>query len=105
MATGRGTSPSPSPAASGTDPDPASLAQLPDERLLEAVQQQCFRLFREGAHPTSCLAPDRRSRREDSPGLRQGDDLAAIGGSGFGIMAYIVAVERGWISRAEAVER
>jgi hypothetical protein len=100
MATGRGTSPSPSPAASGADPGPASLAQLPDEPLLEAVQQQCFRLFREGAHPTSCLAPDRRSRREENP-----DDLVAIGGSGFGIMAFIVAVERGWISRAEALER
>ena len=33
------------------------------------------------------------------------DDLAAIGGSGFGLMCIIVAVERGWITRAAAVTR
>ena len=32
------------------------------------------------------------------PGQRRADDLVAIGGSGFGVMALIVAVERGWIS-------
>jgi hypothetical protein len=33
------------------------------------------------------------------------DDLVATGGSGFGVMALIVAVERGWVSRAAALER
>jgi hypothetical protein len=33
------------------------------------------------------------------------DDLVTIGGSGFGIMAIIVAAERGWITRDMAVER
>ena len=27
------------------------------------------------------------------------NDLIAVGGTGFGIMAMLVAVERGWISR------
>src|SRR5262249_47908830 len=92
---------------------PTTLATLPDEELLELVQRQHFRLFWEGAHPVSYLAPDRRvdpARRESSPdhppvGENAPEDLVATGGSGFAIMAFVVAVERGWISRAEALER
>jgi hypothetical protein len=79
---------------------PASWAELSDEELLELVQRQTFSFFREGAHPVSALAPDRRSRREEPA-----DDLVTSGGSGFGVMTLIVAVERGWITRGEAVER
>lgn len=78
----------------------AELAQLPDEELIDAVQRQTFRFFWEGAHPISGLAPDRRTTRDEPV-----DDLVAIGGSGFGVMAIIVAVERGWVTRDEAVDR
>jgi hypothetical protein len=81
-------------------PSPAALAALPDEELLEAVQRQTFRFFWEGAHPLCGLAPDRLTTKAGAAG-----DLVAVGGSGFGIMAIIVAVERGWVSRAAAVER
>lgn len=84
----------------GGSADPASLAGLPDEALLEAVARQTFRFFWEGAHPASGMAPDRRKTREQAV-----DDLVAIGGSGFGMMAMLVAVERGWITRAAALER
>jgi hypothetical protein len=79
---------------------PSDLAALPDEQLLEAIQRQTFRFFWEGAHPVSGLAPDRCTTTSGPP-----DDLVATGGSGFGVMAIIVAVERGWVSRQEAVER
>lgn len=79
----------------------AALAALPDEELLEAVQRQTFRFFWEGAHPASGLAPDRRTTREGDPI----DDLVTTGGSGFGVMAILVAVERGWVAREEALER
>jgi hypothetical protein len=79
---------------------PAALAALPDDALIEAVQRQTFRFFWEGAHPASGLAPDRRTTR-----VQEVDDLVAIGGSGFGVMALIVAVERGWVTREAAVER
>src|SRR5580693_149575 len=79
---------------------PAELAALPDDELLEQVQRQTFRFFWEGGHPLSGLAPDRRTTR-DIPV----DDLAAIGGTGFGLMSIIVAVERGWVTRAAAVTR
>jgi len=82
------------------DASPAALASLPDEALLEAVQRQTFRFFWDGAHPVSALASDVIPRRSHHP-----PDLVAIGGSGFGVMAHIVAVERGWVSREEALRR
>ncbi len=83
-----------------TLPGPADLAALPDEELLEAVQRQTFRFFWEGAHPVSGLAPDRR-KTVAAPE----DDLVTSGGSGFGAMAIIVAVERGWVSRDAGADR
>jgi hypothetical protein len=78
----------------------AALAMLPDDRLLELVQRQTFGFFWEGADPTTALAADRR-KTYCSPA----DDLITIGGSGFGIMAMIVAIERGWVTRSAALER
>ncbi len=78
----------------------ASGQRLSDSELLELVQRQSFHYFREGAHPHSALAFDRRPRQggaDDAP--------VAIGGSGFGIMALIVACERAWVSREEALAR
>jgi hypothetical protein len=80
--------------------DAATLAALPDEQLLEIVQRQTFNFFWDGAHPVSGLAPDRCTTRASVS-----DDKVAIGGSGFGIMAILVAVERGWIARDAAIER
>jgi len=71
-----------------------------DAALLDEVQRATFAYFWDFAHPTSGLARD-RAHRDDDPG----DQLIAIGGSGFGIMAIVVAVERGWITRQAAVER
>ena len=79
---------------------PAALAALADEELIEAVQRQTFRFFWEASHPLSGLAPDRCKTYG-----KQDDDLVAIGGSGFGAMALIVAAKRGWITRGEAVQR
>ena len=79
---------------------PADLAALPEEELLEAVQRQTFGFFWEAGHPVSGLAPDRCTTT-----TAPADDLVATGGSGFGVMAHIVAAERGWVSRAAATER
>jgi hypothetical protein len=83
------------------DADPAALATLPDEELLETVQRRHFRYFWEGAHPDSGLAFDRRTSGQE-PAI---DAWITIGGSGFGVMALIVAAERGWVTRAAALER
>jgi len=79
---------------------PAALAALPDEALLEELQKQTFRFFWGGAEPASGLARDRNRQDGDTP-----DNLVAVGGSGFGLMAMVVATSRGWVSRTAAVAR
>jgi hypothetical protein len=85
---------------SSPDLTPAGLAGLSDDALIEAVQRQTFRYFWEGAHPRSGLAYDRRTTQ-----AHPADDKVTLGGSGFGVMAIVIAVERGWITREAAVER
>jgi hypothetical protein len=77
---------------------PANVLESDDDALLDIVQLQTARYFWEGAHPVSGLARDRQ-KTTGAPA----NDLVAIGGSGFGIMAIIVAVERGWIDRTAAL--
>jgi hypothetical protein len=92
------------PLVSKDDRNPKALAGLPDEALVDAVQRQTFRYFWNGADAASGLALDRVTlaglANEDAA-----DHKVAIGGSGFGVMALIVACERGWITRDAAVAR
>ena len=66
-----------------------------DDELLTIVQERTFRYFWDYAHPVSGLARERLGS----------DDIVTSGGSGFGVMAFPVAVERGFITRDQAVER
>lgn len=70
---------------------------LSDEELLDEVQRQTFRYFWSFAHPVSGLA---RERSNEAYGY--GNEVVTTGGTGFGVMATIVAVERGWITRDSA---
>ena len=74
--------------------------RISDDALLDLVQRRSFAFFWEGAEPASGLARDRTGTIADVAG-----DLVATGGSGFGIMAIVVAVERGWVTREDAVLR
>lgn len=74
--------------------------KLSDEGLLDLVQRQTFRYFWDSGEPVSGLARDRVARLTDPP-----DHDIATGGSGFGLMALIVACERGWVTRTELRER
>jgi hypothetical protein len=77
--------------------DPASRPlKLTDSALLDLVQKQTFRYFWDFAHPVSGLA------RERSNIADYGLETTTIGGTGFGVMAVIVATERKWISRDTA---
>lgn len=80
----------PSPVASAT------THPFDDDELLTMVQEASFRYYWDHAHPDAGLA------RECVPG---DDHLVALGASGFGLMALIVAVERGWVTRAAAVRQ
>lgn len=74
----------------------ATTRPMTDEELLDMVQEANFRYYWEGAEPHSGLA------RENIPGR---GDMIATGASGFGIMALLTGIERGFITREEGVER
>ncbi|HVV54982.1 MAG TPA: glucoamylase family protein [Mucilaginibacter sp.] len=73
---------------------------LSDSALLDVVQRQTFRYFWDFAHPVSGLARERSNVAYD-----YGDEVVTTGGSGFGIMAIIVADHRKWIMHEQAVDR
>jgi len=68
---------------------------ISDDALLTKVQEQTFEYFWDFAHETSGLARERSTS----------GNTVTIGGSGFGVMSLIVGVERGFITRQQAVER
>jgi hypothetical protein len=93
---------------------------LSDKELLETVQRQTFRYFWHYAHPNSGMARERSNtvradfyldfinEADDEPNLSKGvfgPEACAVGGTGFGILATIVAVERKWVSREAALDR
>lgn len=69
---------------------------ITDDELLTRVQEQTFRYFWDFGHPVSGLA------RERSNG---DNNIVTSGGSGFGIMAIITGIERGFITRAQGLAR
>ncbi len=75
----------------------ATSYAMTDEQLLTSVQEAVFRYFWDFGHPVSGLTRER---------FYVGDRrTVTTGGSGFGLMAIIVGVERGFINRGEAAER
>lgn len=69
--------------------------RIDDQALLDLVQEHTFRYFWDFGHPSSGMARERSSS----------GDVVTTGGSGFGMMAMVVAAERGFVSRSEAAER
>lgn len=76
----------------GPDPEP-KFPLINEAELLDLIQRQTFRYFYDFAHPASGLARERNTS----------GDVVTTGGSGFGIMAMVVAMERGFITRAEGL--
>ncbi len=76
---------------------PAIQKNLTDDQLLDLVQKQTFRYFWDFAHPVSGL-----SRERSNVAFDYGDEVTTTGGTGFGIMAVIVATDRKWIERDTA---
>ncbi len=78
----------------------ANKKKLSDDELLEHVQKTTFKYFWEFAHPISGLARERSNKT-----FGYGVEVVTTGGSGFGVMAIIVAADRKWISRKQAVNQ
>lgn len=68
---------------------------ISDDQLLTLVQEKTFRYFYDFAHPSCGLARERNTS----------GDIVTMGGSGFGVMALIVGMERGFITRDQGLTR
>ena len=79
-----------------SNPGAASTREFTDSELLTMLQEACFHYYWDGADSHSGMT------RENIPG---DDRMVATGASGFGIAALVVATERGFITRQQAVER
>jgi exo beta-1,2-glucooligosaccharide sophorohydrolase (non-reducing end) len=77
-------------------PATAATHAMTDDELLTMVQEASFRYYWKAAEPHSGMT------RENRPG---NDDMIALGASGFGIMALVAAVDRGFITREQGVDR
>lgn len=80
-----------------------TYADLKDEALLDTIQYQTFNYFWDGAEPNSGLARERLHMDDKYPTSPK--NTVTTGGSGFGLMAILVGVERGWITRKGAFDR
>jgi hypothetical protein len=69
--------------------------RVSDSALLDIVQKQTFKYFWDFGHPVSGMARER---------ITSGD-VVTTGGTGFGVMSIIAAVNRNFISRSQGLAR
>ncbi|MEZ4771805.1 MAG: glucoamylase family protein [Bacteroidia bacterium] len=85
-------------------PDTAeNVTKLTDEELLDLTEKQTFQYFWDGAEPVSGLARERF--HVDGVYPENDKNVVTSGGGGFGVMAIIAAMDRGYITREEGVAR
>jgi len=68
---------------------------ISDDELLTLIQRQTFKYFYDFADPGSGMARERNTS----------GNTVTTGGSGFGVMALVVGMERNFITRSEGVTR
>lgn len=88
---------SPKPAHEATD------KTISDDSLLTLVQSRTFQYFWDGAEPVSGAARERFHTDNDYPDNDK--NIVTSGGTGFGIMAILVGIERKFITRQQGAER
>jgi hypothetical protein len=74
------------------------------QSFLDDLQQRSFRYFWEQADPQTGLVPD-RARMDGSPLDASHQNVASIAATGFGLTSLCIAPDRGWISKADALDR
>lgn len=77
--------------------------QISDEALLDSVQRRTFLYFWDGAEPNSGMARERYHVDGDYGKYKK--NTVTSGGSGFGIMAIIAGIDRGYVTREQGLER
>lgn len=83
--------------------EPSTSETLTDDELLDLVQRQTLKYFWDFAEPNSGMARERFHPNGDYP--KNDAKVVTTGGSGFGLMALVVGMERNFIPRDSAVAR
>ncbi len=68
---------------------------ISDSSLLDLIQQQTLKYFYDFGHPNCGMARERNTS----------GDVVTTGGSGFGIMAMVAGINRGFIPRSDGITR
>src|SRR6187551_3825851 len=76
---------------------------ISNDSLLTLVEYRTFQYFWDGAEPTSAAARERFHADNIYPDNDK--HIITSGGTGFGVMAILVGIERGFIKRQEGYER
>ena len=74
-----------------------------DTALFRLVEEKTFQYFWDGAEPNSGLARERFHADDIYP--THNKNIVTSGGGGFGLMAILVGIERGFITRQQGLER
>ena len=80
-----------------------TVQKLSDDSLLTLIQYRTFQYFWDGAEHSSGMACERIHTDGNYPENDQ--TVVTTGGSGFGVMAILVGMDRGFITRDAGVER
>ena len=80
-----------------------SRPAISDDSLLTLIEYKTFQYFWDGAEPVSGMARERIHIDGDYP--ENDFNVVTTGGSGFGLMAIIAGIERGFVSREEGYLR
>lgn len=78
------------------------VSRISDDSLMTLVQYRTFQYFWDGAEPVSGAARERFHSDDVYP--QNDKHIITSGGTGFGIMAILVGIERGFITRKEGYE-
>jgi hypothetical protein len=79
------------------------MSKITDDSLLTLVEYRTFQYFWDGAEPNSGMARERFHVDGNYP--ENDMNVVTTGGSGFGLMAILAGIERGFITRDEAFIR
>lgn len=86
------------PLAKSSDGSFDSLSKV-EQKSLDELERRTFEFFYDSANVSNGQMPDHWPQHPDS------DYFSSIAAIGFGLTAYGIGVERGWMKRPEAVKR
>ncbi|AXP82098.1 hypothetical protein CJ739_3035 [Mariniflexile rhizosphaerae] len=83
------------------EPNEPTIDPLTDTEMMDLTQRETFKYFWDFANTNSGAAKERYHPK--NPNLNQ--NVVTTGGTGFGLMAILVGIERGYVTREEGVAR